>query len=79
VDSKTVKSGRNQPYGENSCPHREDIKMNREGEERAVWKGAKTVNRKQAVSKWERRARIEGENRLDKTEWDRRAKGLTLR
>jgi len=57
VENKTVKSGRNQRYRENSCPHRQGVKMDREGKERAVWRGVKTVIRKEAVRKWERRAR----------------------
>jgi hypothetical protein len=38
--------------------------MNREGKERAVWRVVKTVNRKEDVRKWERRARIEGEKQI---------------
>jgi len=50
-----MKSGRNEPYRENSCPHRQGVKM-----ERAVWRGEETVIRKEAVRKWERRAITEG-------------------
>jgi hypothetical protein len=39
----------------------------------------KTEKRKEAVRKWERRARIEGENRLDKTELVGREEGLKER
>jgi hypothetical protein len=33
--------------------------MNREGKEEAIQRGVKTVDRKEAVRKWERRARME--------------------
>jgi hypothetical protein len=76
VESNTVKSGRNQPYGENSGAHREGIKMNREGKDRAVLRGVKTMNRKRLFVNGKERQESRRENRLDKTQWDRREDGL---